>query len=224
MRTDVLAQELERLDREGRVPKFIYTVPSFQNPAGVTLSLERRQRARADRARARAARARGQPVRAAALRGRAAADAVLARRRQLRHLPRHVLEDPLARAAARLDERAAAGARQAQPRQGRRRPLLGDDLAVVRGDLLRRARLARLPADAGRPLPPAPRRDARGARRAPAARGDLDASPTAACSSGPGSRTTSTPPTCWRGRCARTSRSCPAARRTSTAAAGRRCG
>src|SRR3954469_13770196 len=43
MRTDVLRAELERLDREGRVPKFIYTVPSFQNPAGVTLALERRQ-------------------------------------------------------------------------------------------------------------------------------------------------------------------------------------
>jgi 2-aminoadipate transaminase len=43
MRTDVLAAELERLDREGRVPKFIYTVPSFQNPAGVTLALERRR-------------------------------------------------------------------------------------------------------------------------------------------------------------------------------------
>ena len=43
MRTDVLVAELERLDREGRVPKFIYTVPSFQNPAGVTLALERRR-------------------------------------------------------------------------------------------------------------------------------------------------------------------------------------
>jgi 2-aminoadipate transaminase len=43
MRTDVLRSELERLDREGRVPKFIYTVPSFQNPAGVTLALERRR-------------------------------------------------------------------------------------------------------------------------------------------------------------------------------------
>jgi 2-aminoadipate transaminase len=43
MRIDVLVAELDRLDREGRVPKFIYTVPSFQNPAGVTLSLERRR-------------------------------------------------------------------------------------------------------------------------------------------------------------------------------------
>jgi 2-aminoadipate transaminase len=43
MRIDRLQQALDRLDREGRTPKFIYTVPSFQNPAGVTLSLERRR-------------------------------------------------------------------------------------------------------------------------------------------------------------------------------------
>jgi 2-aminoadipate transaminase len=42
MRTDELAATLERLEREGRRPKFIYTVPNFHNPAGVTLSLERR--------------------------------------------------------------------------------------------------------------------------------------------------------------------------------------
>jgi 2-aminoadipate transaminase len=44
MRVDLLEQALERLEREGRQPKFIYTVPSFQNPAGVTMSLERRRR------------------------------------------------------------------------------------------------------------------------------------------------------------------------------------
>jgi 2-aminoadipate transaminase len=44
MRVDVMEETLDRLAAEGRVPKFIYTVPSFQNPAGVTLSLERRQR------------------------------------------------------------------------------------------------------------------------------------------------------------------------------------
>src|SRR5256885_11237644 len=38
MRVDVLEEELARLDRDGRTPKFIYTVPSFQNPAGVTMS------------------------------------------------------------------------------------------------------------------------------------------------------------------------------------------
>ena len=44
MRIDVLEAELARLDALGRTPKFIYTVPSFQNPAGVTMSLERRRR------------------------------------------------------------------------------------------------------------------------------------------------------------------------------------
>src|SRR5918997_6143348 len=42
MRIDVLEAELDRLDSERRVPKFIYTIPSFHNPAGVTLALERR--------------------------------------------------------------------------------------------------------------------------------------------------------------------------------------
>lgn len=44
MRIDLLEQELDRLDAEGITPKFIYTVPTFQNPAGVTMSLERRKR------------------------------------------------------------------------------------------------------------------------------------------------------------------------------------
>lgn len=44
MRIDLLEELLARLAREGRRPKFIYTVPTFQNPAGVTLSLERRRR------------------------------------------------------------------------------------------------------------------------------------------------------------------------------------
>ena len=44
MRVDLLEETLDRLEREGRRPKFIYTVPSFQNPGGVTMSLPRRQR------------------------------------------------------------------------------------------------------------------------------------------------------------------------------------
>ena len=44
MRIDVLEAELARLDAEGREPKFIYSIPTFQNPAGVTMSLERRRR------------------------------------------------------------------------------------------------------------------------------------------------------------------------------------
>src|SRR3954471_12102771 len=44
MRIDELEAALARLDDEGRRPKFIYTVPTFQNPAGVTLAEERRRR------------------------------------------------------------------------------------------------------------------------------------------------------------------------------------
>lgn len=41
---EALEETLARLEAEGRRPKFIYTVPTFQNPAGVTMSLERRRR------------------------------------------------------------------------------------------------------------------------------------------------------------------------------------
>src|SRR4051794_4740888 len=43
MRIDVLEETLAGLRRDGRTPKFIYTIPNFQNPGGVTMSLERRQ-------------------------------------------------------------------------------------------------------------------------------------------------------------------------------------
>ncbi|MHB8658928.1 MAG: aminotransferase-like domain-containing protein [Solirubrobacteraceae bacterium] len=43
MLIDELEQTLSRLEREGRRPKFIYTVPNFHNPAGVTMSLDRRR-------------------------------------------------------------------------------------------------------------------------------------------------------------------------------------
>ena len=43
MRVDLLEALLDDLERTGRRPKFIYTVPNFHNPAGVTLSLERRR-------------------------------------------------------------------------------------------------------------------------------------------------------------------------------------
>jgi 2-aminoadipate transaminase len=44
MRVDLLEETLDRLAREGRTPKFVYTVPTFQNPGGVTLSAPRRRR------------------------------------------------------------------------------------------------------------------------------------------------------------------------------------
>lgn len=42
IRTDLLRGNLEKLDTEGRMPKFIYVIPNFHNPAGVSLSKNRR--------------------------------------------------------------------------------------------------------------------------------------------------------------------------------------
>jgi 2-aminoadipate transaminase len=44
MKIDELEELLDRLATDGRRPKFIYSVPTFQNPAGVTLSAGRRRR------------------------------------------------------------------------------------------------------------------------------------------------------------------------------------
>ena len=44
MPIDELEATLDRLQAENRRPKFIYTIPNFQNPGGVTMSLERRRR------------------------------------------------------------------------------------------------------------------------------------------------------------------------------------
>ena len=44
MRIDLLEERLEHLSAEGRSPKLLYTIPNFHNPAGVTLSRERRVR------------------------------------------------------------------------------------------------------------------------------------------------------------------------------------
>ena len=43
MKIDLLQKKLEELKAEGKRPKFIYTIPTFQNPTGVTMNLERRK-------------------------------------------------------------------------------------------------------------------------------------------------------------------------------------
>ncbi len=43
MDTTLLEEKLKKLKAEGVKPKMIYTIPTFQNPAGVTMSLERRK-------------------------------------------------------------------------------------------------------------------------------------------------------------------------------------
>jgi 2-aminoadipate transaminase len=44
MRTDLLPGIIDEQIRTGHRPKFIYTIPTFQNPSGCTLSLERRKK------------------------------------------------------------------------------------------------------------------------------------------------------------------------------------
>ena len=44
MRIDLLEKKISDLKSKGIKPKFIYTIPNFQNPAGYTMSLERRKR------------------------------------------------------------------------------------------------------------------------------------------------------------------------------------
>jgi 2-aminoadipate transaminase len=44
MQVDLLEEELDRVEAEGRRVTFVYTIPNHQNPAGVSLSVERRHR------------------------------------------------------------------------------------------------------------------------------------------------------------------------------------
>jgi 2-aminoadipate transaminase len=44
MRIDAVEEALKRLAAQGRSPKFIYCIPTHQNPAGCTLPLDRRER------------------------------------------------------------------------------------------------------------------------------------------------------------------------------------
>ena len=43
MNTEILEDELRKMKSDGKKPKLIYVIPTFQNPAGVTMSLERRK-------------------------------------------------------------------------------------------------------------------------------------------------------------------------------------
>ncbi|MEM4534764.1 MAG: PLP-dependent aminotransferase family protein [Desulfurococcaceae archaeon] len=43
MKTDVLEQTVKKMKSEGKLVKLVYTIPTGQNPSGLTLSLERRK-------------------------------------------------------------------------------------------------------------------------------------------------------------------------------------
>ncbi len=43
MKVDLLDDKIKELKSKGKKPKFIYTIPTFQNPAGYTMTLDRRK-------------------------------------------------------------------------------------------------------------------------------------------------------------------------------------
>lgn len=43
LKTELVEAEIKKLVSKGKKPKFIYTIPTFQNPTGVTMSLDRRR-------------------------------------------------------------------------------------------------------------------------------------------------------------------------------------
>ena len=223
MRIDELEEVLGRPRRGGPPPEVHLLRPQLPEPRRRD-PLGRAPRAPGrPRPRARGAGRRGQPLRPAPLRGRAAADPLLPRRRRLRPLPRHLLEDPLPRDPRRLGRRPAPGAGEDRARQTGGRPLHLDPDPVLRPRVLRRGPLARLHRRPDRDLPRPPRRDARRARPSTSPTRPSGRRPRAASSSGRRCPTTSTPPTSSPRRCARTSRSSPAGPPTSTGAAAPRC-
>ena len=92
------ARRSRRCRRPGRRIKFVYTIPNYHNPAGVTLSRRAPPGGPRDLPRGRRAGPRGQPLRPARLRRRAAPRAAR-RRGGRRDLPRLVLQDVRARAS-----------------------------------------------------------------------------------------------------------------------------
>ena len=43
LKTELVEAEIKKLISKGRKPKFIYTIPTFQNPTGITMNLDRRR-------------------------------------------------------------------------------------------------------------------------------------------------------------------------------------
>ena len=131
------------------------------------------------------------------------------------------LRPVLARDPARLALRAAAGDGEGGARQAGLRPVHVDPDPVLRPRVLRRGTLARVRRRPLRRLSRAARRDGRRRSSGSSPPGRPGRIPRAGCSAGRPCPPTSTPPTCWPRRCARTSPSSRARPPTSTGAAAR---
>ena len=160
---EALRQAITATRAAGKKIKFLYTIPNFHNPAGVTLSAARRPEILEICRREDILILEDNPYGLLGLRRRA--DAGAARRRgRGRHLPRVVLEDLRPRLPGRLGAGAAHGAREAGAGPG-----VGDAVpAAVLPDgglgVPLQPRLAGPDQAVPRDVPRTPRRDGRRAR------------------------------------------------------------
>ena len=160
---EALRQAIVAVKAAGKTIKFLYTIPNFHNPAGVTLSAKRRLEILDICRERRHPRSRGQPLRPARL--RPGADAGDARRRgRGRDLPRLLLQDLLPRDAGRLGAGPARRTREARARPGVRDPVPTVVQPDGRVGVPRQARLARPDQADARDVSRAARRDDGGAR------------------------------------------------------------
>ena len=123
MPIDVLEETLDRLEAEGRRPKFIYTIPNFQNPGGVTMSLPRRKRLVEVAAERELLVLEDNPYGLLRYEGEPLPTLLQLERRRLHHLLGDVLQDPVGGPAAGLGRRARARAAEDEHGQAGRRPL-----------------------------------------------------------------------------------------------------
>ncbi len=175
MRIDELEATLDRLEAEGRRPKFIYTIPTFQNPGGVTMSLPRRRRLVQVAAERELLVLEDNPYGLLRYEGEALPT--------LRSLDggRFVIYlgtfSKILSPGIRIGWAVGPGTglREDEHRQAGRRPVLAGVLAVLHRRLLRPRAVARLRRRAAGALPSPPRRHARGAPRVVRVRSDVDA-------------------------------------------------
>ena len=131
MRVDLLEETLDRLEREGRQAEVHLHDPDLPEPGGRDDVAGAQAPARRDGAHERELLVlEDNPYGLLRYEGTPQPDAARARRRRVRDVPRHVLEDPLAGHPARLGAGTAAGAREDQPRQAGGGPVLLDAVAA----------------------------------------------------------------------------------------------
>ena len=157
---EALREAIAYCTKAGKRVKFLYVIPNYQNPAGVSLSLAASPGDPRDRRGGRRAGRRGRPLRPARLRRRAVPGDARRRRRSCA-LPGHFQQDDRPRAAGRLGARPARRTREAGAGQRGADPVPADlqpagDLALP-GD----PALAGAGQDLPRDLPRAARRAAR---------------------------------------------------------------